>query len=110
MKFLCEAVQKLQSEQTDTQTHRWTDTRTDRHMDTQTDRHDRKHYLPAFTGGNNIGDNHTKCIDEILSSLTPKQFINSLLPKQELSWLAFLGSRLPTKARNLVLDLKFGIH
>ena len=37
MKFLCEVVQKLWSEQTDTQTDRQTDTRTDRHTDTQTD-------------------------------------------------------------------------
>ena len=27
---------------------------TDRHTDRQTDRHDRKHYLPAYAGGNNV--------------------------------------------------------
>ena len=32
------------------QTHRLTDRQTDR----RTDRHDRKHYLPAFAGGNNL--------------------------------------------------------
>ena len=51
---------------TDRHTDRYTDTQTDRHThththtdtqtDTQTDRHDRKHYLPAYAGGNEMNE------------------------------------------------------
>ena len=39
MKFLCQKGSKVIA---------WTD----RNTETQTDRHDRKHYLPAYAGGN----------------------------------------------------------
>ena len=46
-------VKRFKSYSLNSQTHRHIDTHTDRQTDRQTDRHNRKHYLPAFAGGNN---------------------------------------------------------
>ena len=63
MKFLCQGVQKLWPEQTETQTHRQT------HR--QMDRHGQKHYLPAYMGGNNAPSWHwCQCIPLTSVSVT----------------------------------------
>ena len=53
-RFKSYSLNRQKHRQTDTQTHRHTDRQTDRHTGRQTDRHDRKHYLPAYAGGNNL--------------------------------------------------------
>ena len=44
---------------TDTPMDKQTDRRTDGQTDRRTDRHDRKHYLPAFAGGNEVVGDRT---------------------------------------------------